>query len=76
MISQETINFIQVSKGLLKNKNTPEEGQDRDLRKNKTCPSMNFNKSVVIKMVILLQALMKDQNGKFRTKSGHIELYL
>ena len=72
MISQETINFIQVSEGLLKNK----EGQDRDLRKNKTCPSMIFNKSLVIKMVILLQALMKDHHGKFRTKSGHIELYL
>lgn len=76
MISQETINFIQVSEGLLKNKNIPEEGQDRDLRKNKTCPSMIFNKSLVIKMVILLQALMKDHHGKFRTKSGHIELYL
>lgn len=44
----------------LKNKNTPEVGQDRDLRKkNKTCLTMTFNKDVVIK--ILLQELTKDQ---------------
>ena len=54
----------------MKNKNTPEEGQDRDLRKNKTCPSMNFNKSVVIKMMILLQALMKDQMGSSEQSQG------
>ena len=70
MISQETINFIQVSKGLLKNKNTPEEGQDRDLKKNKTCPSMKFNKSVVIKMVVLLQALMKTRMGSSEQSQG------
>lgn len=59
----------------LKNKNTPEVGQDRDLRKkNKTCLTMTFNKDVVIKTDIVagIDKRPVARNRKLRTKSGYI----